>query len=106
MSTTTPEASSSPRRKVAATTNVAACSGWAGPNIAPVKLWATIMWSRTVTLNTGSPPVVGDRVAQRGQPAVGQPCHDLGQVVERRHAGEQRVEGRVAQEFQCERESV
>src|SRR3954453_7657388 len=106
MSTTTPDSSSSPRRKAASTTNVAPCSRWAGPNMAPVKLCATIMWSRTVTLNTWSSPVVVDRVAEGGGPAVGEPPHDLRQVLERGHAGEQRVEGRVAQELQREPEPV
>src|SRR3954469_8293980 len=106
MSTTTPEASSSARRKAASTTNVAPCSRWAGPNIAPVKLWATIIWSRTVTLNTCSPLVVGDRVAQGGQPALRQPRHDVGEIVEARCTGEQRVEGRVAQQVERERQPV
>src|SRR5947209_15129921 len=52
MSTTTPAEPSSARRKVASTTNVAPCSRWAGPNSSPRRLCATIMWSRTVTLNT------------------------------------------------------
>src|SRR3954454_25418134 len=106
MSTTTPVGSSSLRRNAASTTNVAPCSRWAGPNISPVKLWATIMWSRTVTLNTGSPLVVGDRVAHRGQPAVGEPPQNVRQVVERRRAGEQRVEGRGPQQVEGEGEPV
>src|SRR4051812_17861108 len=106
MSTTMPEGSSSPRRKAASTTNVAPCSRWAGPNSSPVKLWATIMWSRTVTVNTCSPLVVRDRMAHRGQSAVREPPHHVGQLVEGRRAGEQRVEGRVLQQVECEREPV
>src|SRR4051812_38549326 len=106
MSTTIPEASSSPRRKVASTTKVAPCRRWAGPKTAPVKLCATIMWSRTVTLNTHSLLVVGDRVAQGGQPAVGQPGQHVGQLVEPRRPGEQRVERRVPQQVEGERQPV
>ena len=46
----------SARRKVASTTYVAPCSRCAGPNTSPRKLWAIIMWSRTVTLNIGPTP--------------------------------------------------
>src|SRR3954449_7751771 len=98
MSTTIPAGSSAGRRKVASTTKVAPCSRWAGPNTAPGRLCATIMWSWTVTLNTGSHPVVVDRVAEGGQPAVREPRHDLGQLGERRGAGEECVEGRVVQQ--------
>src|SRR4051794_37356433 len=106
MSTTIPAGSSASGRKVASTTNVAPCRRWAGPKTAPVKLCATIMWSRTVTLNTHSPLLVADRVAQGGQPAVGQPGQHVGQLVEPRGPGEQRVERRVPQQLQCEREPV
>ncbi len=40
-----------------------------GPNTSPRRLWAIIMWSRTVTLNTVYSPVVGDGVAERRQAA-------------------------------------
>ena len=43
------------RRNVASTTYVAPWSRCAGPNTSPRRLWATIMWSRTVTLNTVYP---------------------------------------------------
>ena len=56
MSTTMPSASRSARRNVASMTYVAPWSRWAGPNTSPRKLWAIIMWSRTVTLNTGYAP--------------------------------------------------
>src|SRR3954447_13031012 len=106
MSTTTPSASSSARRKVASTTNVAPWSRCAGPKTSPRRLWAIIMWSRTVTLNTRSRLLVGDRVAERRQPAVGQARHDLGQVLEARLAGEQHVERRIAQQVEGERQPV
>src|SRR4051812_30531722 len=51
MSATIPSPSSSARRKVASTTYVAPCRRCAGPNTSPRRLWAIIMWSRTVTLN-------------------------------------------------------
>src|SRR3954452_20398743 len=98
MSTTTPEGSSSPRRKAASTTNVAPCSRWAGPNISPRKLWATIMWSRTVTLNIDLPLGVADGVAERWELAAGQPGHHVGQVLEGGLTGDQRVEGVVPQQ--------
>src|SRR4029453_8414469 len=102
MSMTIPSASSSARRKVTSTTKVAPCSRCAGPKTSPRKLCATMMWSRTVTLNPGSLPVsgavvfgagafadvVGDEVAQRRQGARGQPGQHLGQLVEAGLAGE------------------
>src|SRR3712207_5702380 len=106
MSTTSPASSRSARRNVASTTNVAPCSRWAGPKTSPVKLWATIMWSRTVTLNTGSVLSIGDRVAEGGRPAVGERGHHLGQVVERRRPGEERVEGGVPQQVERQRQPV
>src|SRR5215218_3109672 len=98
MSTTSPSSSRAARRNVASTTKVAPCSRWAGPKTSPVKLWATITWSRTVTLNTGSVLLVGDGVAEGGQPSVGEPGHHLGQLVEGRRPGQERLEGRVAQQ--------
>jgi len=56
MSTTMPSASSVARRKVASTTYVTPCRRCAGPNTSPRRLWAIIMWSRTVTLNTAYSP--------------------------------------------------
>src|SRR6478736_4068951 len=106
MSTTMPSASRSARRKVASMTYVAPWSRWAGPNTSPRKLWAIIMWSRTVTLNTGSPLAVGDRWAERRQAPGGQPRHDVGQLVEARLTGEERVEGGVTQQFERERQPV
>src|SRR5215207_7105397 len=106
MSTTMPSASSSARRNVASTTKVAPCRRCAGPKTAPRKLWATIMWSRTVTLNTGSLPVVRDEVAQRGQGARGQPGEHAGQLLEPGLAGDQRVERGIAEQVQRAREPV
>src|SRR5690348_6204498 len=105
MSTTTPSASRSERLKVASITYVAPCRRWAGPNASPRRLWAIIMWSRTVTLNT-SALAVRDRVAERGQAPGGQPCHHHGQLVEPRLAGEERVERRVAQQVERDRQAV
>src|ERR1700761_600844 len=99
MSTTMPSASSPARRKVASTTKVAPCRRWAGPKASPRRLWAIIMWSRTVTLNT-SFPLVGDGVAERGQLPGGEPGHHVGQLVEAGLPAEQRVEGRVAQQLE------
>ena len=42
-------------------------------------------------------------MAERAEPAVGQSGHHIGQLVERRCAGEQRVEGRVPEQVQRER---
>src|SRR6185312_6258839 len=107
MSTTMPLASSASPRKVASTTNVAPCSRCAGPNTSPWKLWAIIMWSRTVTLNTKvDSSLVADDVAQRGLASVGDPGHGFGQVGERRAARQQRVEGRIAQQVKGEREPI
>src|SRR6476619_5092604 len=105
MSITTPSASRSGRRKVASTTYVAPCSRRAGPNASPRRLWAIIMWSRTVTLNTGSPAsagLVGDCVADRRQAAVGQGGHHRRQVGEPGLAGQERVEDGVPGQVQRE----
>src|ERR1700754_2447090 len=106
MSTTIPSASSAARRKVASTTNVAPCSRCAGPNTSPRRLWAIIMWSRIVTLNTALHPLVGDGVAERRQGPEGQALHDIGQLLEARLTGDERVEGRVTQEVERERQPV
>src|SRR4051812_16134925 len=106
MSTTMPSASSSARRKVASTTNVAPCRRCAGPNTSPRKLWAIIMWSRTVTLNTRSRPVVGDGVAERREAPRGQALHHAGQLVEARLAGHEHVERGVAQQVEREGQPV
>src|SRR3954471_19464635 len=105
MSTTMPSASRAARRKVASTTYVAPCSRCAGPNTSPRRLWAIIMWSRTVTLNTPLRPV-GDRVAERGEAPRSQPRHDARQLVEARLAGDEHVEGGVAQQLEREGEPV
>src|SRR2546423_14600114 len=105
MSTTMPSSSRAARRNVASTTYVAPCSRWAGPNTSPRRLWAIITWSRTVTPNTRSRPVVGDRVAERPQAAAGQARHDVRQLVEARLAGDERVERRVAQEVERDRQA-
>ena len=49
MSTTRPSGSSAGRRNSTSTTYVAPCSRCAGPNVSPLKLWATMKWSRTQT---------------------------------------------------------
>src|SRR5437762_10265438 len=106
MSTTSWSASSAARRNVASTTKVAPCSRCAGPKTSPRKLWAIIMWSRTVTLNTRSPCVIGDQMAERGQLAGGEPGQNPGQLVEPGRARDQRVEDRVPQQVQGQREAV
>src|SRR3954465_11936456 len=106
MSTTMPSASRPARRKGASTTYVAPCRRCAGPKTSPRRLWAIIMWSRTVTLNTRLRSVVGDGVAERRQASGGQIGHDAGQLFEARLAGDDRVEGRVAQEVEREGQAV
>src|SRR3954466_14753055 len=106
MSTTTPAASRVARRKVASTTYVAPCRRCAGPNTSPRRLWAIIMWSRTVTLNTALAPVVRDRVTERRQAARGEPSHHVGKLAEGRLPGDERVEGGVAQQVEGERQPV
>src|SRR3954447_24656759 len=106
MSTTMPSASRAARRKVASTTYVAPCSRCAGPNTSPRRLWAIIMWSRTVTLNTRLRPVVGDGVAEGRQAPRGQARHDPGELVEARFARDDHVEGGVAQEVEREGQAV
>src|SRR5947208_6397011 len=100
MSTTIPSASSSARRNVASTTYVAPCSRCAGPKTSPRKLWAIIMWSRTVTLNTELLLVVGENVAERRQVAGREPGQDVGQLVEAGATGEERVERRVPEQVE------
>src|SRR5215217_6568971 len=99
MSTTMPSASRVARWKVASTTYVAPCSRCAGPNTSPRKLWAIIMWSRTVTLNKAHSPetstlrssfgrgLIVDAVTQRGKLVIGQPGKHLGQLLEVGFAG-------------------
>src|SRR4051812_31836946 len=106
MSTTSPESSNSAHRNVASTTNVAPCRRWAGPKTAPRRLCATIMWSRTVTLNTGSPSVVGDGGARGRRAPVREPGQHVGQLVEPRRPGEQCVERGVTEQLEGEREPV
>ena len=50
----------------------------------------------------GLPPVVGDRVAERRQTAGGQPRHHVRQLAEARLPGDERVEGRVPQQLECQ----
>src|SRR3954454_9370702 len=101
MSMTMASASRVARRNVASTTYVAPCSRCAGPKTSPRRLWAIIMWSRTVTVNTsGLLGRVADRVAQRRQLAGGERRQHGWQVVEVGLPGEQRVEGRVGEEPQ------
>src|SRR5690348_3184478 len=100
MSTTTPSESSSARRNVASTTYVAPCSRWASPKASPRRLWATNMWSRTVTLNTALLLGVPDRVTQRRQAPLGKTGHHVGKLVEVGLAGKQRVEGRVSKQLE------
>ena len=96
MSTTMLSASRVGRRNVASTTKVAPCSRWAGPKTSPRKLWATIMWSRTVTLNIGYILVVGRRC---GTAPAGDrrrvARHGVGQVGEGRRPGDEGVEGGI-----------
>src|SRR4051812_27063237 len=113
MSTTRLSASRSGRRNDASTTNVAPCSRCAGPKTSPRKLCATIMWSRTVTLNTGSSsrslgirPFVGDTMAERGKFTAGQPRHQLGQLVEVALAADEGVEHRIGEQVQGQRQPV
>src|SRR5688572_809762 len=102
MSTSTPSESRRSPEKAASTTYVAPCSRWAGPKASPRKLWAIIMWSRTVTVNTSLLPVVDDAVAEPGQGTVGHLGHQPRQLLEPRLPGEQRVEGRILQQPQRE----
>src|SRR4029079_10417898 len=98
MSTRIPSGPRSGPRKVASTTYVAPCSRWAGPKASPRKLWAIIMWSRTVTVNTSLLPArVGDAAAQPRQGAVGQLRHHRWQLIERRLTRQQHVERGIAQ---------
>src|SRR3954462_14117376 len=106
MSATMPSASRVARRNVASTTYVAPWRRCAGPNVSPRRLWAIIMWSRTVTLNTRLRPFVGDRVTERRQAPGGQARHDAGQLGEARLAGDEHVEGGVAQQVERYRQPV
>ena len=78
MSTTIPCSSSVAPRNVASTTNVAPCSRCAGPKTSPRRLWATIMWSRTVTLNTRPPSRPWRRNARVAQRRAGDPSASRG----------------------------
>src|SRR3954453_4645381 len=106
MSKTMPSASRFSRRKVSSTTNVAPCRRWAWPKTSPRKLCATMMWSRTETLNTALRPVVRDRVAERREASGSQALHHAGQLVEARFARDERVERGVAQQLEREGQPV
>src|SRR5215207_6203688 len=107
MSTRTPSESSRGPVRAASTTYVAPCSRCAGPNASPWKLWAIIMWSRTVTVNTSllrHRCLVGidDAPTQAHQGAVGQLGHHGRQLLEARLARQQHVERRVAEQLERE----
>src|SRR3954452_11713655 len=102
MSRTIPSPSRSGRAKAASTTYVAPCLRCAGPKTSPGRLWAIIMWSRTVTeyisgLLRGRRVGVPDPVAEPGQLAGGDPGQHLRQFLERALAGDEHVEGRVGE---------
>src|SRR3954466_12670307 len=105
MSTTTPAASRVARRKVASTTYVAPCRRCAGPNTSPRRLWAIITRSRTSTaymqfLSIG----IADQRAQRAGPRQ-QRRQTFGQAVERDLLAQQRLEPRIGDERQGQREA-
>src|SRR2546421_2451070 len=105
MSTTMPSSSSTGRRNVASTTNVAPWRRWAGPNTSPRKLWATIMWSRTVRLNTGSPVVylgvvVVHTQAKRRRFTVNQAGHRGRELGEGALVGDQHVVGGIREQVE------
>src|SRR5690348_498272 len=64
------------------------------------------MWSRTVTVNTALALAVRDRVADGRQGSLGELRHDVGQLVELRLAGDERVERGVPQELERERQAI
>src|SRR5215471_802221 len=97
MSITMPFSSSVSARKAASTTKVAPCSSWAGPNTAPLKEWAIMMWSRTSTANTGDLRVVND-LAKRCT-AGRQHCRQAGRQIGKGDRGfQQRIEPVVGQQ--------
>src|SRR5215203_965521 len=115
MSTSTPSASSRGPLNVASTTYVAPCRRWAGPNASPRKLWAIIMWSRTVTVNTSDLPCrtvgiddarIDDAPTERPRRPFGELGNHVGQVLEPRLPRQQRVEGGVAQQVERQGETL
>src|SRR5262245_27413914 len=64
------------------------------------------MCSRTVTLNIRSPFAVADGVAERRLTPGREPRHQGWQLVERRHASDQRIEGGIAQQVKRESSPV
>src|SRR5580692_7690331 len=107
MSMTMPFRSSRSAMKAARTTKVAPCSCWAGPNTAPWKEWAIMIWSDTSTANTGtsrSMGFVGARIADQRAARVGLRPENLRQslrqVFERHRRGQQAVEDRIGQEIE------
>ena len=94
MSTTIPSASRA-RAEGGVDDEGRAVQALRGPNTSPRKLWAIIMWSRMVTLNTSYARLIADDVAGRQAPRPAR--HDAGQLVEARLAGqERRTRGRAA----------
>src|SRR4051794_31808027 len=106
MSTRIPSGPSRGPENVASTTYVAPCSRCAGPNTSPRRLWAIIMWSRTVTENTSGLLRVADRVAQRRELAGRQGDEYVGQVGEVGLPRQQRVERGVGEQHQRQRHPV
>src|SRR5262245_20870705 len=103
MSTTMPFSSRRSARKAARTTKVAPCNSCAGPNTAPRKECAIMIWSDTSTANTGtSTPSTGCRIADqraacvaRRREQAGQPSGQLVEVDGRRQQG---VERRIVEQ--------
>src|SRR5688500_17798495 len=110
MSTSTPSESSCGPVNDASTTYVAPCSRCAGPNASPRKLWAIIMWSRTVTVNTSCLRLgvlgIDDAPTQRGNMPLREIRHHLGQLLEPRLPRQQHVEGGVAEQVEGQRQPL
>ena len=111
MSTSTPSESSRGPLNDASTTYVAPCRRWAGPKASPRKLWAIIMWSRTVTVNTSRLPrsTVGidDAPAERRQRRPRRaPPSPSGSSSNARLPRQQHVERRVAQQVERQGEPL
>src|ERR1019366_728059 len=112
MSMTIPFGSSRSAMKAARTTKVAPWSCWAGPNTAPRKEWAIMIWSETSTANTGTSRSIGlrgARIADQRAARVGLRAENLRQslrqALERHRRRQQAVEHRIGQEIERRRQA-
>src|SRR5262245_51973788 len=84
--------------KAASTTNVAPCSACAGPNTAPLKECAIMMWSRTSTQCKGATSEIVDPLAQDAASRIKDAGQACGEIPKRHRRFEQHVKSVVGKQ--------